>query len=86
MQIRRTIITIISLGAFMLLVGYIRDSFTEKNHKLWVNLISTGVLVLTLLVSLYIKEKSADKPNYKIYFYTTLFIFLSTMLSILLIK
>lgn len=86
LKIGQSIVLLISLCAYMLLVGFLRDSVIDTKHKLWINITSIGLLVCAVFVRLYFKEKSADKPDYKVYFYYTFFIFLFVLLAILLKK
>lgn len=86
LKIGQSIVLIVALCAYMLLVGFIRDSVIDAKHKLWVNITSITILVFAVFIQLYYKEKSANKPNYKVYFYYTFFIFLFVLLAILLKK
>ncbi|MDP1812223.1 MAG: hypothetical protein Q8K66_12550 [Sediminibacterium sp.] len=85
-KIIQPIIIILALSAYMIMVGYIRDSLIDPQHKLLVNLISTGLLVCGVIAKLYFKEKNKDKPNYKSYFYSTLFIFLFVTIALLMLR
>lgn len=63
---------------------YISDYIIDPKVKFWLRLISISLPVFALLILLYLKEKSTDKPNYKILFYflliTSIFIYLNTFL------
>lgn len=63
---------------------YISDYIIDSKIKIWLRLISISLPLFALLILLYIKEKSTDKPNYKILFYflliTSIFIYLNTFL------
>lgn len=63
---------------------YISDYIIDSKIKFLLRLISISLPVFALLILLYIKEKSTDKPNYKILFYflliTSIFIYLNTFL------
>lgn len=83
-KLPQTILIILSLSIYMVLVGLIRDSMANPQHKLYVNIASTGLLVGGVMVSVYFKEKSNNKPNYKLYFYFTFFIFLFISIALIL--
>lgn len=75
-NIARSILIVLSLTIYMLLVGLIRDNMANRQHKFWVNIISTCLLTGALIFSIYKKEKSSEKPDYKLYFYFIFFFFL----------
>lgn len=71
LKIKESIIIYISLCTIVTASWHIRDSFIDPIHKLWSRLITTFLLVVAVMVYLYYKEKSTDKPNYKTMFYFT---------------
>ncbi len=85
-KISQSLIIIISLCAYAILVGYIRDGIIDVKYKFYFNIASTSILAFAVLIRLYLKEKSGNKPNYKIYFYSTFFIFLFVSIALLLRK
>jgi hypothetical protein len=86
LKIKESIIIYISICTIVTASWYIRDSFIDPIHKLWSRLITTLLLVGAVMVYLYCKEKSTDKPNYKTMFYFTFFYSLFVYLNILLRK
>jgi uncharacterized membrane protein YccC len=85
-KIKESILIYISVCTIVTATWYIRDSFIDPVHRLWARLISTFLFVIASMVYLYFKEKSTDKPNYKILFYLTFFYSLFIYLNILLRK
>ncbi len=86
LKIKESIIIYISICTIVTASWYIRDSFIDPIHKLWSRVITTLLLVGAVMVYLYCKEKSTDKPNYKTMFYFTFFYSLFVYLNILLRK
>ena len=83
---KKSIMTFVTIIGYHFLISEIRNQFVDPKHKLWINIASLVILVAAVLLSLHFKEKSENKPNYKMYFYFTFFIFLFIMISLLLIK
>ena len=86
LKIKESIIIYISICTIVTASWYVRDIFIDPIHKLWSRLITTFLLVVAVMVYLYYKEKSTDKPNYKTMFYFTFFYSLFVYLNILLRK
>lgn len=86
LRLGKSVLFITALTAYILIVGYIRDNVVSPQHKIWVNLTSIGILVLAIIVNLTYKERSDNKPNYKMYFFGTLIIFLYSMILIVISK
>lgn len=81
---QKSIMIFVTIIGYHFLVSEIRNQFTNPKYILWINIASLVILVAAVLLSLHLKEKSEDKPNYKIYFYYTFFIFLLLTVSFLL--
>jgi phosphoglycerol transferase MdoB-like AlkP superfamily enzyme len=81
---QKSIMTFLTIIGYHFLISVIRNQFDNPKHKLWINIASLIILVAAVLFSLYLKEKSENKPNYKVYFYYTFFIFLLLAVSLLL--
>lgn len=85
-SLRQSVILAFILTGFLLLTGYVRDQVVGQNSKLWISLASTTILAMSVVISLYIKEKQLQKPDYKKYFYATFFIFLFILVAVILRK
>lgn len=85
-KLGKSVLFIAVLAAYMLIVGYIRDNVVSPQNKLWVNLTAIGLLVAAIVVNLTYKERRKEKPDYRMYFYATLLIFLYATISLLMIK
>ena len=83
---QKSIMTFLTIIGYHFLISEIKNQFTNPQHKLWINIASLIILVAAVLFSLYLKEKSENKPNYKVYFYYTFFIFLLLTVALLLRK
>ena len=81
---QKSIMIFVTIIGYHFLISEIRSQFTNPKYILWINIASLVILVAAVLLSLHLKEKSEDKPNYKIYFYYTFFIFLLLTVSFLL--
>ena len=81
---QKSIMIFVTIIGYHFLVSEIRNQFTNPKYILWINIASLVILVAAVLLSLHLKEKSENKPNYKIYFYYTFFIFLLLTVSFLL--
>ena len=64
----QSVILAFILTGFLLLTGYVRVQVVSQNSKLWISLVSTTILAMSVVISLYIKEKQLEKPDYKKYF------------------
>ncbi|MCE2824430.1 MAG: hypothetical protein WBH12_03665 [Sediminibacterium sp.] len=82
----QSVILAFILTGFLLLTGYVRDQVVSQNSKLWISLVSTTILAMSVVISLYIKEKQLEKPDYKKYFFSTFFIFLFILVAVILRK
>ena len=69
---QKSIMIFVTIIGYHFLISEIRNKFTNPKYILWINIASLVILVAAVLLSLHLKEKSEDKPNYKIYFYYTL--------------
>lgn len=85
-SLSQSVILVFFLTGYLLLTGYARDQVVGQNPKLWISLGSTIILALSVIVSLYLKEKQLQKPDYKKYFYATFFIFLFIQVVVILRK
>ena len=81
---QKSIMIFVTIIGYHFLISEIRNQLTNPKYILWINIASLVILVAAVLLSLHLKEKSEDKPNYKIYFYYTFFIFLLLTVSFLL--
>ena len=81
---QKSIMIFVTIIGYHFLISEIRNQFTNPKYILWINIASLVILVAAVLLSLHLKEKSEYKPNYKIYFYYTFFIFLLLAVSFLL--
>jgi uncharacterized membrane protein YqhA len=81
---QKSIMIFVTIIGYHFLISEIRNQFTNPKYILWINIASLVILVAAVLLSLHLKEKSENKPNYKIYFYYTFFIFLLLTVSFLL--
>jgi hypothetical protein len=81
---QKSIMIFVTIIGYHFLISEIRNQLTNPKYILWINIASLVILVAAVLLSLHLKEKSEDKPNYKIYFYYTFFIFLLLAVSFLL--
>jgi heme/copper-type cytochrome/quinol oxidase subunit 4 len=81
---QKSIMIFLTIIGYHFLISVIRNQFDNPKHKLWINIASLIILVAAVLFSLHLKEKSENKPNYKVYFYYTFFIFLLLAVSLLL--
>ena len=80
---QKSIMIFVTIIGYHFLISEIRNQFTNPKYILWINIASLVILVAAVLLSLHLKEKSENKPNYKIYFYYT-FSFLGKSLKIFL--
>jgi cytochrome bd-type quinol oxidase subunit 2 len=81
---QKSIMIFVTIIGYHFLISEIRNQLTNPKYILWINIASLVILVAAVLLSLHLKEKSENKPNYKIYFYYTFFIFLLLTVSLLL--
>jgi hypothetical protein len=82
----QSLILVLFLTGFLLLTGYVRDQVVGQSSKLWISLVSTTILAMSVVISLYIKEKQLEKTDYKKYFFSTFFIFLFILVAVILRK
>jgi surface polysaccharide O-acyltransferase-like enzyme len=82
----QSFILFVVVVGYLLLIGYVRDQATSQTAKLWISLASTTILAMSVVMSLYIQEKKFQKPDYKKYFFSTLFIFLFILVAVILRK
>ena len=66
---QKSIMIFVTIIGYHFLISEIRNKFTNPKYILWINIASLVILVAAVLLSLHLKEKSENKPNYKIYFY-----------------
>jgi surface polysaccharide O-acyltransferase-like enzyme len=85
-SLSQSVILLFFLIGYLLLTGYLRDQVVTQSAKLWISLGSTTILALSVVVSLYLKEKQMQMPDYKKYFYATFFIFLFILVAVILRK
>jgi surface polysaccharide O-acyltransferase-like enzyme len=85
-SLSQSVILLFFLIGYLLLTGYLRDQVVTQSAKLWISLGSTSILALSVVVSLYLKEKQMQMPDYKKYFYATFFIFLFILIAVILRK
>ncbi len=85
-SLTQSILLVLLLSGFLILTGYLRDQVTAQSAKLWISLGSTTILALAVVLSLYLKERQLQKPDYKKYFYSTFFIFLFILITVILRK
>jgi surface polysaccharide O-acyltransferase-like enzyme len=86
LSLSQSVILVFFLIGYLLLTGYLRDQVVTQSAKLWISLSSTTILALSVVVSLYLKEKQLQMPDYKKYFYATFFIFLFILVAVILRK
>jgi cell division protein FtsW (lipid II flippase) len=85
-SLTQSILLVLLLSGFLILTGYLRDQVAAQSAKLWISLGSTTILALAVVLSLYLKERQLQKPDYKKYFYSTFFIFLFILITVILRK
>jgi hypothetical protein len=85
-SLSQSVILVIFIIGYLLLTGYLRNQVVTQSAKLWISLGSTTILALSVVVSLYLKEKQMQMPDYKKYFYATFFIFLFILIAVILRK
>ena len=85
-SLTQSILLVLLLSGFLILTGYLRDQVAAQSAKLWISLGSTTILALAVVLSLYLKERQLQKPDYKKYFYSTFFIFLFILITVIIRK